>query len=146
MDYITLPNGVCLNCNDIIAVSPIIDPIQDMIDSDDTGFDFECYDDKHYYQFKVFIKNSNCQEVEFTDYDKALELRNYILDNISSEESDLRKAHLLYIVFLFGRDYQIRDIEFAHETPYEFIKRKAKKLGRANDFFDNPQFIKVFNK
>lgn len=32
------------------------------------------------------------------------------------------------------------------DTPYEFIKRNAKKLGRANDFFDNPQFIKVFNK
>lgn len=71
---------------------------------------------------------------------------NYMMNGMSSEESDEKKAILLYTVFLLGQSYQYRDPKFIHSTPYEFIKRNAKKLGRANDFFDNPQFIKVFNK
>lgn len=146
MDYVILPSGFCLNYDDIVTVSPIIDPIQEMIDSDDTGFDFEGYEDKHYYQFKIFIKDSDCKKVEFIDYSKACEFRNDILENISRENRDFRKAQLLYTVFLLGQYYKDHNLEPTQETPYEFIKRVSKELGRANDFFDNPQFIKIFNK
>lgn len=88
MSYITLPNGFCLNLDDIIAVSPIVDPIQNMIDDDETGYDFEGYEDAHYYQFKIFIKNADCKEIEFTDYNKASEFRDYILSNISDQANN----------------------------------------------------------
>lgn len=63
---------------------------------------------------------------------------NYMMNGMSSEESDEKKLFFCTQFFFWGK--------FIHDTPYEFIKRNAKKLGRANDFFDNPQFIKVFNK
>ncbi len=51
---------------------------------------------------------------------------NYMMNGMSSEESDEKKAILLYTVFLLGQSYQDRDPKFIHDTPYEFIKGKQR--------------------